>query len=87
MIVCQTEKGNELLDMAALTLTDVDVSVALENNKQLLNPSRKPQERTPFLDAVKKKKRFRAAVAKAYPKYCLRLDVKAHFFRLGIKKT
>ena len=86
LIVCQTQKGKELLDLAPLQLMDVDVAVALENNKQLSMPSAIPTERTLFLKAVKKKKRFRVAVAKAYPKYCLRQDVKARLIRLGLVK-
>lgn len=84
LILCQNEKGKELLSMASLHLEDVDVDRAVSNNRQLSRPSSKPAEYELFYRTIEKKKNFSKAVAKCYPKDCFRQRIKAILVKTGI---
>lgn len=49
LVLCQNEKGKELIDQADLTLVDVDLKKAIESNHQLYQYSQKPKQRAVFL--------------------------------------
>lgn len=84
LILCQNEKGKELLEMASLHLEDVNVKRAVLNNRQLNRPSSKPTKYELFYRTLEKKKNFSKAVAKCYPKDCFRQRIKAILVRTGI---
>lgn len=84
LVMCQTEKGQQLLDMMNFTFFDVDVKNSIGQNNQLQYPSPMPKERVRFFDDMKKGKSFNAAVMRAYPKECLKQIVKELLIALHI---
>lgn len=84
LILCQTEKGRELLDMADLQLEDVDVEVAVANNKQLQSPSSRPDVYDRFYAEFLRTNDFSRAVNKCYPVVFFKQAVKALLIRCGI---
>lgn len=76
LILCQTEKGTELLNNARLHLESVDVDRAVMNNHQLHAPSNMPEGRYAFFHLLNEGKNFDSLVKKNFPKQCFRQDVK-----------
>ena len=76
LALCQTEKGKEMLDMMNFTFYDVDLENAVQRNHQLRHPSELPQERKKFFKDLRKGKSFKQAVFSAYPKTCIRQNIK-----------
>lgn len=86
LVLCQTSKGETLLSESDLTLFDVDADCAIENNKQLREPSSKPDARTKFLALIDQGVSFGKAVSRCLPKQCFRQDVKRYLSKLGLWK-
>lgn len=86
LVLCQNEKGKELLTIASLHLEDVDVERAVLNNRQLNRPSLKPAEYELFYRTIDKTKSFNKAVAKSYPKERFRQRIKAILVKAGLIK-
>lgn len=84
LILTQTQKGAELLNMANICLEDVDIEKAIKNNHQLYEPSHAPKTRNSFFDGIKKNKKFNHLVFSRFPKACLKQDVKSILIRAGI---
>lgn len=84
LILCQSDKGQELLRMTDLHLEDVDLENAIAHNKQLNAPSKKPLEYDAFFDMMKKTGNFSRSVKKCYPKFCLRQDIKTLLLKAKI---
>jgi len=84
LVLCQSEKGKELLSNAEIHLEDVDIARAIANNRQLNRPSEKPAEYESFYRTLEKKRSFSKAVAKCYPKDCFRQRIKALLIRTKI---
>ena len=82
LILCQSEKGQELLRMADLFLEEVDVENAIAHNRQLTAPSRKSAEHERFCVEWKRKQNFSRAVRRCYPRFCFRQNVKAILARI-----
>lgn len=76
LILCQTEKGVDLISHANLHLQDVDIENAIARNHQLNHPSPKPEKRTYFFEELKKGKRFNGVVFHCYPKQCVKQGIK-----------
>lgn len=58
LILCQTEKGRELLEMSDVELKQVDLKKAIAANEQLERPSRKHKKRDSLLENIEKGKDF-----------------------------
>lgn len=86
LIFCQTEKGKQMLDLADVHLEDVDVNVAVENNKQLQKPSSKPNKYNLFWKTFFHTGKFCVAVDICYPIVFFKQKVKAVLIRVGILK-
>ncbi len=84
LVLCQNEKGEEILSLASLHLEDVVLECAIANNRQLNRPSEKPIQYELFYRTIEKKKSFSKAVAKCYPKDCFRQKIKAFLVRIKI---
>ena len=84
LALCQTEKGQELLDMMDFNFYDVDIDAAIQNNHQLRHPSELPQEREKFFKDLRKGKSFKQAVFCAYPKTCIKQCVKELLIKMGL---
>lgn len=84
LVLCQTQKGIELLKQAELHLEAVDLNKAIASNHQLAQPSTLPKSRKQFFDGIEKKKSFNSMVFKAFPKQCLRQDIKETLIKLKV---
>lgn len=84
LILCQTEKGRELLRCAKMDLRDVDLNVAIRNNRQLMFPSQKPDQYEVFFRKLNQCNNFNRAVKKSYPQICIRQSIKAFCVKHGI---
>lgn len=65
LILCQTEKGMQLVENSDLVLKKVDLANAVEANHQLSHPSIMPSERITFFDNVNYG--FHKAIARSVP--------------------
>jgi len=84
LVLCQTKKGEELLEQSTIHLEAVDVDTAVANNRQLRSPTQKPAEYDLFNATLNKKKNFNKAVGACYPKHCFRQDIKALLVKLNL---
>ena len=67
LVLCQTSKGEHLLEMADLYIKEVDLDNAVLNNHQLYSPSDKPKQRENFLRMLKKGYKYSYIVMRCYP--------------------
>ena len=86
LVLCQTERGERLLEWSGMELRDVDSERAVSANGQLDHPMPVPSARRPFLKAIVSGTRFASAVLKALPKECLKQDVKRVLILLHLWK-
>ena len=84
LALCQTKRGEELLRKSRVKLLKVDLEKAVAANHQLYEASRIPPQRDLFFALIAKGYSVNRAVAKCYPKICIRQDVKAILTRLHI---
>lgn len=84
LILCQTEKGEELIANSELELHEVELNKAIENNHQLQEPSKMPEKRKYFLESLQDGKPFNKTVMKCYPKQCIKQMVKGILIKLRI---
>lgn len=66
LILCQTEKGVELVKSAGFELEEVDLDKAVTANHQLRHPSEMPDKRNTFFENIDRG--FHYAISKCYPK-------------------
>lgn len=84
LILCQTEKGIQLIKEADLTLHPVDLQEAVNHNHQLEHPSIKPQGYNDFFNGLKSGKKFNNLVYHALPKACARQNLKEFLIKAHI---
>lgn len=84
LVLCQTDKGRELLNQTQLKLFEVDIQKAIDYNHQLKHPSEKPKGRKDFFEKLRTSRDFNTLVAKQYPKLSFRQDVKYILYKLKI---
>lgn len=83
LVLCQTQKGVDLVEHCGMKLLDVDIKNAVKNNKQLNAPSTKPAGRAMFLNKVSNKK-YNRLVFKLYPKQVIKQKVKAMLIKVKL---
>ena len=76
LILCQTKKGQELLDIMNFNFFHVDKEKSIKQNKQLQHPSNIPEKRSFFWKELRKGKRFNSIVMQIYPRKCLKQNIK-----------
>ena len=86
LILCQTEKGEELLRGANVELREVNLDNAVSNNEQLNHPPALPGKRKSFLNAIKNGKSFNKQVRKVLPKQCIKQNIKAILIKAKLVK-
>ena len=84
LVLCQTDKGRQMLDNSQLELREVDVERAVARNGQLKHPSIKPMKRQLFFDSMAKDKSFDCIVWKIYPKNCVKQIIKGLLIKLKL---
>ena len=86
LLLCQTKKGEELIDLSDMNLLDVDLDKAKAANQQLNYSVIKPNSRDKFFYMLDKNMKFSKAVGRCLPKLCIIQKVKKWLIRLGIWK-
>lgn len=76
LVLCQNEKGMNLLEMASLKLKDVNIEKSIENNKQLYISSIRPEKRELFMRKLKSGKKYDYAFACCDPGFWMRQQIK-----------
>lgn len=64
LILCQSEKGKELIESAGLNLLDVDINNAILHNEQLNKPSKCSKSRDQFFENYNRYNNFGKALVK-----------------------
>lgn len=86
LIMVQTEKGNDLLEIAKLSLHEVDKENAVQHNGQLQHPSIAPLGRDSFFERLFGGETYNKLVMSFFPKQCLRQCIKGVAIRLKLMK-
>lgn len=76
LILCQSDKGSELLENSGLYLEQADSEKAKAHNHQLVHPSKKHEGRELFFKTVSKGGSFRKATFRAMPKDSAKQNIK-----------
>lgn len=84
LILCQTPKGKDLINMANIELCPVNLDEAVKHNHQLAMPSKKPKKRELFLEKIQEGYSFNKAVRLCYPKQCTKQFIKAVLIKAKI---
>ena len=77
LILCQSEKGKELIESAGLNLLDVDINNAISHNEQLNKPSKCSKSRDQFFENYNKYNNFGRALVKTAPGIVAKEKVKS----------
>lgn len=87
LILCQTDKGRQLLCRADMELRPVNSEIACANNSQLVHPSEKPVKRNRFLSDLERGRRIDWSVLHAIPALCIKQNIKKILLHLGLWKS
>lgn len=68
LMLCQTQKGIELIEHCGMHLLNVDIINAISSNRQLSAPMSKPSAREQFFNSINKGKKYNKVIFKLYPK-------------------
>ena len=85
LILCQTNKGNQLIEQTSLALFDVDIDKAISNNKQLTSPSVKPKSSDNFFHLIRKGKKYNKIIFRLYPIQSLKQLIKKSLILFHLK--
>lgn len=85
LMICQTEKGKELLDFAKIKKHHVDPIQAINNNGQLDHPSECSSNRKLLIRELGAGTPFSKAVQRTLPGKCLRQSIKTILIKLHLK--
>ena len=85
LILCQTEKGIQLINNSELFLKKIDLMKAIEANQQLKHPSLMPPERNTFFENISKG--FYKAFAKSNSSIYYRKKIKKFLIQTNIIKA
>ena len=77
LILCQSEKGKELIESAGLNLLDVDINNAISHNEQLNKPSKCSKSRDQFFENYNRYNNFGKALVKTAPGIVAKEKVKS----------
>lgn len=84
LMLCQTQKGIELIEHCGMKLLDVDIKNAVQYNKQLNAPMPKPQIREQFFIQITNGKRYNKVIFKLYPKQSFRQLAKKILIKVNL---
>lgn len=77
LILCQSEKGKELIESAGLNLLDVDINNAISHNEQLNKPSKCSKSRDQFFENYNRYNNNGKALVKTAPGIVAKEKVKS----------
>lgn len=84
LVLCQTQKGEELLKKSDIKLSDANITRAIQLNHQLEFPSKMPSSRMLFFKNLYKG--FNCTMKKILPREYLKNEIKTILFKIGIRK-
>ena len=87
LILCQTEKGLELLENADLHLEDVDVEKAVSSNQQLRHPFARTEKTTRFFRSYQRTGKFGQSFFLIEPKRVFKQQIKYVLIKLHLRKS
>ena len=87
LIMCQTDKGHELVLGADINLQRVEVKKAIMANSQLSSPERMPKNRPLFFQAINKTGSFKAGIFLAFPSKAVKHTLKKYIISYILKKN
>ena len=86
LVLCQTNKGEELIQNASVELKEVDLENAIKHNQQLNHPPIMPDKRNRFFSDIKKGVVFNKEVKKLLPKQCFKQNIKTILIKTKLVK-
>lgn len=86
LMMCQTEKGHELLKTCAIIMHDIDLERSVQYNHQLRHPSTKTAWRDSFFKGLIAGKSFEALMFQFYPKRFLKDKIKKVLYAMKLYK-
>lgn len=86
LILCQSEKGERLVESAELQLEKVDLKKAIQCNQQLNASSIKPKERDIFFSLLEMG-RFRKGILRCLTKEWMKQTIKRVLIKIGIYRN
>lgn len=87
LMLIQSSKGKELLNMSNLHMEEVDCSKAIQHNHQLVEPMRIPKRRGMFFKLIERNFSFNKAVLLTLPYYYFKQKLKAVLIEQGVIKV
>ena len=84
VVLCMTEKGRKLLDLADIRLASVNIEKAIAAQGQLVHPPVRPVRRDEFFAAIKDGANCDKMVFKILPKQCVRQLIKGVLIKLKL---
>lgn len=87
LVLIQSQKGKELLDMANLVLKEVNYEKAVKANHQLNHPSVLKPERNEFLRMITNGHTVKQATNKTLKKEVIKQKIKYYLIKLGLLKN
>ena len=88
--LCQTPKGEKLLNNENLELMPIDLEKVLKANPQLSHPSKKPENWNSIMNDISNGIKLKKIIRKNYPKLCYKNILKTILNKVGLyprKKT
>ncbi len=86
LLLCQTQKGRELLEKMQLNLLPVDLQKAIQVNTQLRKPTPMPKMRGMFFGILKNSRSLRKAMFVSSPKFAVKQYVKIALLKCKMLK-
>lgn len=86
LILCQNEKGKELLKSSCLYLMDVNIQNSIVNNHQLHHPTVRPPQREKFFTLLSKNIPLNRILVLCYPKDYIKGFIKIFLTKIGLRK-
>ncbi len=86
LILCQTEKGKELIKGINMSIKDVDLNNAIKKNHQLIHPSVKTNKRDMFLTRIISGKSYTYSTFISLPKVVIKQIIKKLLIKLHLLK-
>lgn len=76
LLLIQTDKGKNLVDISSLNLFNVNLDIAVKNNAQLQKPAEMPKEREKFIKLFKRGVSYDCIIFRVAPLVCLKQYIK-----------
>ena len=84
LLLCMSEKGEELVGMIPNILLEVDIVKAVNSNRQLNSPSVKPPKYQKFFELLLNNKSFSQVVFQCCYKTCIKQNIKQMLIKIHV---